>query len=174
MQVNVGFAFNASAELNAANALGGVIKVLQVAGSAMADEPVDSVQVQIPWSAASNSSLPQFSATCWFSGKSVALGRTGADRNVPLGLIASSCEYPIPLPQPAAAATATATATLSSYPHAPNPNPAQGAALPLRFTPRPLPTRRAGRSTPAATFHFRARTAASTTPPAGRRASIIR
>jgi hypothetical protein len=90
MQVTVGFAFNASAELNAADALGGVVKVFQVAASAMADAPLDNVQVQIPWSPASNTSLPQFSATCWFSGKSVALGRAGADRSVPLGLIASS------------------------------------------------------------------------------------
>ena len=90
MQVNVGFAFNASAELNAANALSGLVKVFQVAGVAMADEALDNVAISVPWSAASNVSLPGFSATCWYSGKSVALGRVGADRDVPLGLV-SSC-----------------------------------------------------------------------------------
>ena len=82
MQVNVGFAFNASEELQAANTYSATIKVFQVAGTVMSnDEPLDNVAISVPWSPASSSSLPGFSATCWFSAKSVVDGRVFVSRS---------------------------------------------------------------------------------------------
>ena len=92
MQVNVAFAFNASAELISSNAYSGIVKIFQVAASSTAnDGPLDDFALppQIPWSPASSTTLPSFSATCWFSAKSVVDGRLGANRSVLLGLIAA-------------------------------------------------------------------------------------
>jgi sialate O-acetylesterase len=91
MQVNVAFAFNSSQELQLANDYS-IISVFQSAASvASKSGPLDQlVTVQIPWSPASNTSLPTFSATCWYSGKSIVDGRVGADRDVPLGLVVST------------------------------------------------------------------------------------
>ena len=92
MQVDVNFVFNASAELAAANSLGYVARIFQVPSASTANDfPLDDFAVppQIPWSAASNTSLPSFSATCWFSAKSLIAGRPAADADVPLGLIAA-------------------------------------------------------------------------------------
>jgi len=90
MQVNVAFAFNSTEELQAANTYSATIKVFQVAAAVMSnDEPLDNVAISVPWSPASSSSLPGFSATCWFSAKSVVDGRV-YDRDVPVGIIASS------------------------------------------------------------------------------------
>jgi len=91
MEFTVSLVFNASSELLAANAYGGIVKVFQVAALAMStDEPLDNVVISVPWSAASNVSLPNFSATCWFTAKSTVDGRVGSARSVPLGIIASS------------------------------------------------------------------------------------
>lgn len=92
MQVNVAFAFNATAELNDANALGGLVRVFQVEASVVGRNfPMDNVaRIQIPWSYASNMTLPTFSATCWYTAKALALERTGANATVPLGLVAST------------------------------------------------------------------------------------
>ena len=92
MQVDVAFAFNSTLELSAANALGGTVKVFQVAAAATAnDGPLDDFAMppQIPWSPASNTSLPTFSATLWFSAKALLEARPPADADVPLGLIAA-------------------------------------------------------------------------------------
>jgi sialate O-acetylesterase len=93
MQVPVSFSFNATDEMNVGNTIGGTVMVFQVGTAAMSSsdaDGVDDVVVSIPWSAASNASLPNFSATCWYSGKSVYLKREGKDAAVPIGLIASS------------------------------------------------------------------------------------
>lgn len=88
MQVNVGFAFNASAELAAANSYTEVIRLFQVTASALStDAPLDDLPlVSIPWLGASNTSLPSFSATCWYSGKALFDARPPGS-SIPLGLI---------------------------------------------------------------------------------------
>ena len=51
------------------------------------DAPLDDLPlVSIPWLGASNTSLPSFSATCWYSGKALYDARP-AESRVPLGLI---------------------------------------------------------------------------------------
>ena len=92
MQVNVGFVFNATQELAEAAAFWGLIKVFQVqAAVAPTRAPLADFAVppQIPWSPAGNSTLPEFSATCYFSAKSLLQARPAADRLVVLGLIAA-------------------------------------------------------------------------------------
>lgn len=92
MQVNVAFAFNSTEELALSNTYSDTVQIFQVQASAQSKAgPVDDViKVQLPWQAASNVSLPTFSATCWFTGKSIVDGRSGGDRSIPLGLVAST------------------------------------------------------------------------------------
>ena len=92
MQVNVNFVFNSTEELASSAAYASVIKIYQVEAAATSDDgPLDdfALPAQIAWTAAGPATLPSFSATCWFSAKSVVDGRTGADREVALGLIAA-------------------------------------------------------------------------------------
>lgn len=92
MQVNVGFVFNATEELAASAAYSNVVKIFQVEAAATSDDgPLDdfALPAQIAWSAAGPTTLPSFSATCWFTAKSIVDGRTGADRSIALGLIAA-------------------------------------------------------------------------------------
>lgn len=92
MQVNVGFVFNASQELNASAAFWGLMKVFQVqasASSTLAPLGDFAVPPQQPWSPAGPSTLPEFSATCYFSAKSLIESRPAADRDVVLGLVAA-------------------------------------------------------------------------------------
>jgi sialate O-acetylesterase len=92
MQVNVGFVFNASQELNASASFWGLMKVFQVQAAASSTvSPLGDFAVppQQPWSPAGPTSLPEFSATCYFSAKSLILSRPAADRDVVLGLVAA-------------------------------------------------------------------------------------
>jgi hypothetical protein len=98
-QVTVSFAFNASAEEQAAMQGGGAVYITQVEGAtADGSEPLDDfpVRANIPWSVATNTTLPQFSATCWYTAKSILQQRAAANTPfpdawaVPLGLIATS------------------------------------------------------------------------------------
>ena len=92
MQVNVGFVFNATQELNASSTFWGLIKVFQVqASSSSTRAPLGDFAVppQQPWSPAGPATLPEFSATCYFSAKSLILTRPAADRDVVLGLVAA-------------------------------------------------------------------------------------
>lgn len=92
MQVNVNFAFNSSEELNYANKFSNILKIFQVSATATAnDGPLDdfSNPPSIPWSPASNTTLGEFSATCYFSAKSILLTRPAAAQNIPLGLVSS-------------------------------------------------------------------------------------
>lgn len=91
MQVNVGFAFNASYELNWANAYGGLVRIVEVAANSLsAAYPLDDIpQFAIPWSYASNTTLPEFSATCWYTAKAMLEQRPAADSDVALGLVTS-------------------------------------------------------------------------------------
>jgi sialate O-acetylesterase len=87
MQVNVGFAFNSSEELAAANAYTNAISIFQVPATSMSvDAPLDDFPVTALWQGASNTTLPEFSATCWFSGKALYDSRPPGS-SVPLGLI---------------------------------------------------------------------------------------
>lgn len=89
MGVFVNFAFNASAELALANGLGGSVFLTQLQQtSASTSEALDEAVVDIPWSAASNTSVASFSATCWFSAKAVVLGRPPSAAGIPVGLVA--------------------------------------------------------------------------------------
>jgi hypothetical protein len=93
MQLNVGYVFNSSVEEAAANNYGNNIKLMQVdVGVASKTFAMDDLsKILIPWSAASNISIPGFSATCWFSGKSIVDGRRDTpDAAVPLGLVATT------------------------------------------------------------------------------------
>jgi sialate O-acetylesterase len=93
MQVNVGFAFNATAELAFANSVAYMVRIFQVYANAMSkDGPLDDFAGPpfIPWSPALNSTLPEFSATCWFSAKSYLLTRPESEADVPIGLVAST------------------------------------------------------------------------------------
>lgn len=95
VQVNVAFAFNASAELVDSAALAGVLRFFQVSASVTAkDSPLEdfAVPASIPWTAptaSANSPLGGFSATCYFTAKSLILGRPPASRSIPLGLISA-------------------------------------------------------------------------------------
>ncbi len=87
MQVNVGFAFNSSDELAAANAYTNAISIFQVSASSMSlDAPLDDFPVATLWQGASNTSLPGFSATCWYSGKALYDSRPPGS-SIPIGLI---------------------------------------------------------------------------------------
>ena len=109
MQVNVGFAFNATEELAAANYYTNAIRLFQVrcargttwsvvcstmyrltqvtASALSTDVPLDDLPlVSVPWLGASNTSLPSFSATCWYSGKALYDSRPPGT-SIPLGLI---------------------------------------------------------------------------------------
>lgn len=93
MQVNVGFAFNSSYELNEANYFGGLVRVFETSSNAQSkDGPLDDLPSPplIPWSMASNVSLPEYSATCYFTAKSILDNRPSTDRYVPLGLITTT------------------------------------------------------------------------------------
>ena len=84
--------FNASQELNASSAFWGLIKVFQVQASAASTRgPLGDFAIppQQPWSPAGPTSLPEFSATCYFSAKSLIETRPAADRDVVLGLVAA-------------------------------------------------------------------------------------
>ena len=48
-----------------------------------------AVPPQQPWSPAGPNTLPEFSATCFFSAKSLIAARPAADRDVVLGLVAA-------------------------------------------------------------------------------------
>ena len=92
MQVNVGFVFNATQELNASSSYWGLMKIFQVQASASSTRaPLGDFAVppQQPWSPAGPTTLPEFSATCFFSAKSLIETRPAADRDVPLGLVAA-------------------------------------------------------------------------------------
>jgi len=88
----VGFVFNATEELANSSAYWGLIKVFQVQASASSTRaPLADFALppQIPWSPAGPTSLPEFSATCYFSAKSLIQVRPEADKYVVLGLIAA-------------------------------------------------------------------------------------
>ncbi len=73
--------------------MGYQIRVFQVYSNAQSkDGPLDDFAGPpfIPWSPASNVSLPEFSATCWFTAKSYILSRPADQVDVPLGLVAST------------------------------------------------------------------------------------
>jgi sialate O-acetylesterase len=91
-QVTVSFAFNATAEMNEANGLGGLVRIFQ-SGAATASPGFavdDFALVSIPWAAVSNESLPSFSATAFYSALQLLSLRPAADADVPLGVIATS------------------------------------------------------------------------------------
>lgn len=92
MQVPVSFAFNASAELQAASNYSSIVSILQVQWSTASKTVAldDLVKLQLPWQPATNVSLFNFSATCWYTGLALLQGRRGADEQIPLGLIAST------------------------------------------------------------------------------------
>jgi len=118
MQVNVGFAFNASTELNEANYLGGLIRVYEVSSTSQSkDGPLDDFAAPplIPWSFASNTSLPEFSATCWYTAKSIITNRPKTVENVPLGLVVSTWGG-TPIKTWTSAAVNSACASLYPYP----------------------------------------------------------
>ena len=94
MQVNVGFAFNASEEIAASVAFANVLRFFQVEAAVTSkDAPLEDFAVppSIPWSAPTGTggALAGFSATCYFSAKSIILGRPPSARAIPLGLIAA-------------------------------------------------------------------------------------
>lgn len=93
MQVNVGFAYNSSAELAFAQEIGSMVRLFQVSASIQSkDVELDDVAaIQVPWQMASNNSYTAgFSATCWFTLKSVYLNRPKADWDIPLGGVVST------------------------------------------------------------------------------------
>lgn len=93
MQVPVSFVFNATDELAAAAEYSDVISVFQVAATAASnDGPLDDLAGPplVGWAPASAMSLPSFSATLWFAGKSVVDARpSGGGVRVPVGLVAA-------------------------------------------------------------------------------------
>ena len=94
MQVDVGFAFNATQEIADSAAFGDVLRFYQVEAALTAKGgPLDDFAVppSIAWSApvGAGGQLAGFSATCYFSAKAILLGRPASARSVPLGLIAA-------------------------------------------------------------------------------------
>lgn len=92
MQVNVGFVFNASYEVAAAGLLASSISYTQVEASVTAPSgPLDDFAVapSIPWTTASAATISGFSATCWFSAKSLVAARSGTHNDIRLGLISA-------------------------------------------------------------------------------------
>lgn len=90
----VGFAFNETQEIADSAAFWGVLRYYQVAAAVTAkDGPLDDFALPpyIPWSlpVGTGGPLLGFSATCYYSAKSILLGRPASERTVPLGLIAA-------------------------------------------------------------------------------------
>ena len=91
LQLSLQMGLNASAEINATDAFGAMIRVFYVAGSGQAS-PQRDVGASVPWSRAGRASMGQdswsgFSGQCWFTGRSLFLALGGA---VPIGLVESS------------------------------------------------------------------------------------
>lgn len=92
------FAFNASSEeQDASDHWGGAAYIMQVGGAtSQGPEPLEDFPIRpsIPWSVADNTTLPGFSATCWYTAKAILEQRAASPFPdawaVPLGLIASS------------------------------------------------------------------------------------
>jgi sialate O-acetylesterase len=84
----VGYAFNGTAEILASQNYPW-IRLFQVGFPPSSDKPLDLLEnaPRIPWSMASPHSVKDFSATCWFYGKTLA-DFLGSD--VPIGLIESA------------------------------------------------------------------------------------
>lgn len=93
MQVNVGFAFNSTEEVAAADLLSGSISYTQVEAAVTAPlGPLDDFAIapSIQWTYASAATISGFSATCWFSAKSLIEARSGTHgSDIRLGLIAA-------------------------------------------------------------------------------------
>ena len=91
LQLSLQMSLNASAEINATDAFGPMVRVFYVAGSGQA-APQRDVGAAVRWSRAGRASMGQdswggFSGQCWFTGRSLFFALGGA---VPVGLIESS------------------------------------------------------------------------------------
>ena len=138
-QVTVSFAFNASAEEQASAQWAGAAYIMQVGGATSdGTAPLEDLPIRpsIPWSIASNTSLPGFSATCWYTAKEVLTLRAATSPfpdawAVPLGLVASSWGG-TPIRAWATPAVWDACAALYPYP------PGEGQTGPSPSTPSTL------------------------------------
>ena len=87
MELTFSLVFNATEEAAFADAVGAAVRIFEAGPSVSSAMPLDQLaRVLVPWSVASSASLPPFSATAWFTAKSLFLSRTGDDARVPLGL----------------------------------------------------------------------------------------
>lgn len=91
MELAFSLVFNATEEAAFADTVGAAVRIFEAAPSVASSTPLDQLaRVLVPWSVASSASLPPFSATAWFTAKSLLLSRTGDDARVPLGFAVST------------------------------------------------------------------------------------
>lgn len=90
MAFTVAEALNASAEIQAANAYGAVIRHLTVPPQNSQNGTAVDLAAVVPWALASNTTVGELSAVCWFHGKRLVDTTPPGVAPVPVGLIADS------------------------------------------------------------------------------------